>query len=320
MDKNHILYFVFITVILFSLIIDMGFFSQKNHKVSIRSAALQTIFWVAVAFCFMVFIGVEKGAQTAIEFLSAYLMEWSLSIDNIFVFIVIFSAFKVKEVHFGRVLLIGILMAIFLRIIFITIGVGLVNEFHWMLYIFGVFLVYTAYKMFTATEDEEFKPEDSRFYRILKKYLPLTHEDGNGKFIIRENGKPLYTSLFVVVVLLGVIDILFALDSLPAVLGISRNSIVVYSSNIFAVLGLRSLFFLLRTAVSQFDYLQQGISIVLFFIGIKMLAAHWIDQIADKNTQVFVSLAVIVCCIGGSIWYSVYHKKKGTPDDIVSDK
>ena len=208
-------------------------------------------------------------------------------------------------------------MAIVLRIIFITIGVSLVNEFQWVLYFFGAFLVYTAYKMFTATEDQEFKPEESKFYKLLKKYLPLTHHDGGGKFIIKENGKPVYTTLFVVVVLLGAIDVLFAIDSLPAVIGISRNSIVVYSSNIFAVLGLRSLFFLLRTAISQFDYLQQGISFVLFFIGFKMIAEHWINQILSKNTQVLISLAVIVTCIGGSIWYSIYHKKKGTPEDLI---
>jgi tellurite resistance protein TerC len=317
MDKSQIVYGVFGVVMLVSLIIDLGFFSQKNHVISLRSAAIQTIFWVAIAMGFLVFIGIEEGSQTAIEFLSAYLMEWSLSVDNIFVFIIIFSAFKVKEIHYGRVLLIGILMAIVLRIIFITIGVSLVNEFHWVLYFFGAFLVYTAYKMFTATDDQEFKPEDSKFYKFLKKYLPLTNHDGDGKFLIKENGKPVYTTLFVVVVLLGAIDVLFAIDSLPAVIGISRNSIVVYSSNIFAVLGLRSLFFLLRTAISQFDYLQQGISFVLFFIGFKMIAEHWINQLLSKNTQVLISLAVIVTCIGGSIWYSIYHKKKGTPEDII---
>jgi len=317
---NQMVYAVFVIVILLSLAIDLGFFSQKNHVVSMRAAVLQTVFWVSIAMTFLIFIGYEEGGQTAIEFFSAYLMEWSLSVDNIFVFIIIFSAFKVKEIHYGRVLLIGILMAIVLRIIFITIGVSLVNEFHWVLYFFGIFLVYTAYKMFKATEDEEFKPEDSKFYRFLKKYLPLTHHDGDGRYIVRENGKPVYTTLFVVVVLLGAVDILFALDSLPAVIGISRNSIVVYSSNIFAVLGLRSLFFLLRSAISKFDYLQQGISFVLFFIGFKMIAEHWIDKVVNKNTQVFISLAVIVSCIGGSILYSVYHKKEGTPEDIKSEK
>jgi tellurite resistance protein TerC len=316
MDKFQVIYLVFGLVVLLSLIIDLGIFSRKNHSVSIQSAALQTVFWVLIAMGFMVFIWFECGRQTAIEYLSAYLMEWSLSIDNVFVFIIIFSAFKVNEIHYGRVLLIGILMAIFLRLVFITVGVSLVNEFHWILYVFGLFLVYTSFKMFTATDDKEFKPQESKVYKFLNKYLPLVNHDGNGRFIIREKGKPIYTTLFVVVILLGAIDFLFALDSLPVVLGISRSRIVVYSSNIFAVLGLRSLFFLLRSAISKFDYLQQGISFVLFFIGIKMLAEHWINIWLEKQTQVYLSLLIIVICILGSILYSVKHKKKGTPKDI----
>lgn len=315
MDKSLLIYLVFGFVVILSLVIDLGLFSQKKHVVSIRSAALQTIFWVSIAIAFMFFLWFENGRQTALEFFSAYLMEWSLSIDNIFVFIIIFSAFKVNPIHYGRVLLVGILMAIILRLTFITIGISLVNEFHWILYLFGLFLVYTAYKMFTATEDEEFNPMDSKLYRFLKKFLPLVNHDGDGKYIIRENGKPFYTTLFVVVVLLGAIDFLFALDSLPAVLGISRHKMVVYSSNVFAVLGLRSLFFLLRSAISKFDYLQQGISFVLFFIGFKMLAEDWIDSFIEKQTQVYLSLAVIVCCIFGSILFSIFYKKKGTPPD-----
>ena len=243
-------------------------------------------------------------------------MEWSLSIDNIFVFILIFSAFNVNEKYYGRVLLIGILMAIIFRVIFITVGVALVDRFFWILYIFGVFLLYTGYKMFTATDDEEFKPQESKIYLFLKKFLPLVPHDGDGKYIIRENGKPVYTSLFVVVVLLAAIDLVFALDSIPAVMGISRDKLVIYTSNTFAVLGLRSLFFLLRGAVSKFDYLQQGIAIVLIFIGIKMLAEHWINLWIDKNTQVFISLGMILLCISSSIVYSIFNSKKGVPPDV----
>jgi tellurite resistance protein TerC len=243
-------------------------------------------------------------------------MEWSLSIDNIFVFILIFSAFSVKEKHYGRVLLIGILMAIVFRVIFITVGVALVDKFHWILYVFGVFLLYTGYKMFTASHDEEFKPQESKIYRFMKRFLPLVPHDGGGKYMIRENGKPAYTTLFVVVIMLAAIDLVFALDSIPAVMGISRDKLVIYTSNIFAVLGLRSLFFLLRGAVSKFDYLQQGIAIVLAFIGIKMLAEHWINQWVDKSVQVFISLGVITVCITGSIFYSMFMKKKGVPEDF----
>jgi tellurite resistance protein TerC len=303
-------------VIFLALILDLGLLSKKNQVVSLKSALIQTIFWVALAMGFFVFMWIERDSKVALEYLSAYLMEWSLSIDNIFVFILTFSSFNVKEQYYGRVLLIGILMAILFRVIFITVGVALVDRFHWVLYVFGVFLLYTGYHMFTSTEDEEFDPHDTKVYRFLKKYLPLASHDGNGKYIINENGKTMYSTLFVVVVLLAFIDLVFALDSIPAVMGISRDKMVIYTSNIFAVLGLRSLFFLLRGAVSKFDYLQQGIAIVLVFIGVKMLAEHWINQWIDKGTQVLLSLAIILVCITGSIFYSIYHQKKGSPKDV----
>ncbi|MDO9376817.1 MAG: TerC/Alx family metal homeostasis membrane protein [Ferruginibacter sp.] len=317
MDSTQMMYLVFGIIIVFALVLDLGLLSKKNTIVSLKSALKQTFFWVLLALAFFVYMWYEKGEVIALQYLSAYLMEWSLSIDNIFVFILIFSAFGVKPIYYGRVLLIGILMAIVFRIIFITVGVALVDRFHWILYIFGVFLLYTGYKMFTSNEDEEFNPQESKIYIFLKKLLPLTNSDGEGKYVIRENGNKKYTSLFVVVVLLAGIDLVFALDSIPAVMGISRDKLVIYTSNIFAVLGLRSLFFLLRGAVSKFDYLQQGIAIVLIFIGVKMLAEHWINQWMDKNIQVLLSLAIIMLCIGGSIFYSMYISKKGVPEDVV---
>ncbi len=319
MTPDQIVYTVFGIVVVLALVADLGLLSKKNTTVTIKTALQQTIFWVSLALAFFVFVWWEEDQKTALEYISAYLMEWSLSIDNIFVFILIFTAFKVKEKHYGRVLLIGILMAIIFRILFITVGVTLVEKFEWLLYIFGAFLLYTGYKMFTANEDEQFDPHESKIYKFMKKYLPLTNHDGDGKFKIKENGKPVYTTLFVVVVLLAAIDLVFALDSIPAVMGISRNKLVIYTSNTFAVLGLRSLFFLLRGAVSKFDYLQQGIAIVLIFIGIKMLGEHYISDWIDKSTQVFISLSVIVVCIAGSIFYSIFMQKKGTPKDVIDD-
>ena len=315
MDNSQLIYLVFGIIVLAALVFDLGLLSKKNKAITTQTALIQTAFWVAIALGFFTFLWIEEGRKPALEYLSAYLMEWSLSIDNIFVFIIIFSAFKVREKFYGRVLLIGILMAIFLRIIFITVGVTLVNQFHWLLYGFGLFLLFTGYKMFTSNEDETFVPQESKIYRLLKKFLPLVAHDGNGKYIVRENGKPVYTTLFVVVVLLGAIDLVFALDSIPAVMGISQDKLIIYSSNTFAVLGLRSLFFLLRGAVSKFDYLQQGIAIVLIFIGVKMLAEHWINHWLSKDIQVLISLSVIVLCISGSILYSISHQKKGTPKD-----
>lgn len=319
MTPDQITYLVFGIVLVLALVFDLGLLSKKDQKITIRQALYQTFFWVGLALAFFVFMWVEKGERLALEYLSGYLMEWSLSIDNIFVFILIFSAFSVKEKYFGRVLLIGILMAIIFRVIFITVGVALVEKFHWILYVFGVFLVYTGYKMFTASDNEEFDPHDSKIYRFMKKILPLVPHDGNGRYRYMENGKPVYTTLFVVVIMLAAIDLVFALDSIPAVMGISRDKLVIYTSNIFAVLGLRSLFFLLRGAVSKFDYLQQGIAIVLVFIGIKMLAEKWINQWLAKEIQVFISLGVIMVCISGSIFYSIFMKKKGVPADVSDE-
>ncbi|HQV59973.1 MAG: TerC/Alx family metal homeostasis membrane protein [Chitinophagaceae bacterium] len=319
MTADQITYLVFGIVLVFALVFDLGLLSKKGQKVTIRQALYQTFFWVGLALAFFVFVWIEKGQGLALEYLSAYLMEWSLSIDNIFVFILIFSAFSVKEKHFGRVLLIGILMAIIFRVIFITVGVALVERFHWILYVFGAFLVYTGYKMFTATDDEEFDPQGSKIFLFIKKFLPLAPHDGNGKFVVKENGKSVYTTLFVVVIMLAAIDLVFALDSIPAVMGISRDRLVIYTSNIFAVLGLRSLFFLLRGAVTKFDYLQQGIAIVLVFIGVKMLTEHWINQWVSKQIQVFISLGVIMICITGSIFYSIFINKRGVPPEVKDD-
>jgi tellurite resistance protein TerC len=311
MTTDQLVYLVFGVVILIALMLDLGFLSKKNAIISIKDALRQTFLWVLLALAFFVFMWVEEGQKLGFEYLSGYLMEWSLSIDNIFVFILIFNAFKVKEKHIPRVLLIGILAAILFRIIFITVGVALVAKFAWVLYIFGVFLVYTGYTMFTAGEEDSFDPHSSKVYIFLKKFLPIGNTDGEGRFVIRDhNNKPLYTSLFVVVVLLAAIDIVFALDSIPAVMGISRSSLVIYTSNIFAILGLRSLFFLLRGAVNQFEHLQQGIAIVLIFIGAKMLGEHYINNWLDKNTQVLISLMVIIFCISGSIAYSIFTSKK----------
>ncbi|HSF88933.1 MAG TPA: TerC/Alx family metal homeostasis membrane protein [Saprospiraceae bacterium] len=319
MNPDQITFVVFGILLVLALTFDLGLLSKKNQIITIRQALYQTFFWVALALGFFVFMWIENGQIIAFEYISAYLMEWSLSIDNIFVFILIFTSFSVKAKHIPRVLLIGIMMAIVFRVIFITVGVALVDRFGWILYLFGAFLVYTGYKMFTSSEDEEFDPHDTKLFKYLNKVLPLAKHDGDGKFSVIENGKKLYTSLFVVVIMLAAIDLVFALDSIPAVMGISRDKMVIYTSNIFAVLGLRSLFFLLRGAVSKFDYLQQGIAIVLVFIGIKMLAEHWISQWIDKQTMVFISLGVILVCISGSIFYSIFITKKGVPEDIKDE-
>ncbi|MBS1921204.1 MAG: TerC/Alx family metal homeostasis membrane protein [Bacteroidetes bacterium] len=305
MTAQQITYFVFGSVLILALAFDLGLLSKKDKVISIRQALYQTFFWVLLAMSFFVFIWLEDGETLAFQYLSGYLMEWSLSIDNIFVFILIFSSFAVKEKYYGQVLLIGILMAIIFRVIFITVGVALVNKFEWVLYIFGAFLVYTGIKMFSVKEEQEFDPHKSKIYKFLNRFLPLVPHDGNGRYIIREHKKPAYTTLFVVVVMLALTDLVFAFDSIPAVMGISRDKMVIYTSNIFAVLGLRSMFFLLRGAVNKFGHLQQGIAIVLVFVGLKMLA-----EIFHFNVPIYISLMVIVICIGGSIIYSLQDAAK----------
>jgi tellurite resistance protein TerC len=318
MYKTQVIYLVFSAVIIIALIFDLGLLSKKNAVISIKNALIQTAFWVLLSLAFCGFIWIENeggnGKADAMQYISAYLLEWSLSIDNIFVFIIIFSFFKVKEKNYSRVLLLGILMAIIFRILFIALGSTLVARFDWVMYIFGVFLLYTGIKMFSSSEEEEFNPEENWAFKFMRKFMRTTDEEPHGKFIIKRNNKVYFTKLSMVVVMLGLIDIVFALDSIPAVFSIIPDpdkKLLIYSSNIFAVLGLRSLFFLLRGAASKFDYLQQGIAVVLVFIGIKMLVEKWV------HLPVWVSLLVIVFCITSSIFYSIYHKRKGAPEDEI---
>jgi len=300
MTTDQIAYLVFGIVILVALVLDLGLLSKSSAEISMRKALVQTGFWVALAFSFFVFLWWFEGSEIAVEYISAYLMEWSLSIDNIFVFILIFGFFNIRKDHIARALLVGILMAIVFRIIFITVGVALVAQFGWILYVFGAFLVYTGIKIFTVKQDEEFDPAGNPVYKFLNRFFPIIHEDVGGKLWVRRNGKRFYTDMFVVIIMLATTDIIFALDSIPAVFAISQHKLVIYTSNIFAVLGLRSLFFLLRGAVKKFEYLQQGIAIVLIFIGGKMLAEYF-----HKKVPVYISLMVIVTCLVGSIVYSL---------------
>lgn len=300
MTAEQITYVTFGALLVLALVFDLGLLSKKTSHITIKKALWQTIFWVSLALMFFGFMWWENGRTLALEYLSAYLMEWSLSIDNIFVFILLFSFFGVKEQYYARVLLIGILMAIVFRMAFIAVGIELVKQFEWILYIFGGILVYTGITMFKAKHDEMIDINENKVYRMLKRMLPLVPDDGEGKWVVRRNNKRYYTSLFVVVIMLATTDIVFALDSIPAVFAISQEPLVIYTSNIFAVLGLRSLFFLLKGASNKFAHLQQGIAIILVFIGCKMLAV-----MLGVHVPVYVSLLVIVTCITASIVYSI---------------
>ena len=300
MGPSQVTYLTFGIVLVLAIVFDLGLLSKKGAVISIRKALFQTAFWVGLAMAFFGFLWYENGHKMALEYFSAYLMEWSLSVDNIFVFILIFSFFGVKPAYYARVLLIGILMAILLRIVFITVGIAAVTRFHWLLYCFGGVLIYTGMSMFFTKQEDEMDVEDNRVYKFLRRLLPLTGNDGGGRMSVVVDGKKRWTTLFVVVVLLATTDIVFAVDSIPAVFGITQERLVIYTSNIFAVLGLRSLFFLLRGAVDRFAHLQQGIAVVLVFVGLKMLAEFF-----GVYLPVYVSLLVILVCIAGSIGYSV---------------
>ncbi len=315
MTPDQISYLTFVILIIGALIFDLGLLSKRNTTISIKKALWQTIFWVLLSLAFCTFLWFEKSPMVATKYFTAYLMEWSLSIDNIFVFILIFSYFRVKESDSARALLIGILLAIVFRILFIALGIELIERVHAILYFFGAFLIWTGYKLFFQKNDAEFDPGKTKIYRFMKKVLRLSETEPNGRYFVEHNGKIFFTNLAVVVLMLGGVDIAFALDSIPTVVSLVREDanvpftaddiLVIYSSNIFAVLGLRSLFFLLRGAVDKFDFLQQGIAIVLVFIGVKMLIEFF-----DIRISIFVSLGVIVACLTGSILYSINHNRK----------
>ncbi len=306
MNATEWTYLIFGIVLVAAVVFDLGLLSKHSKAISIKQAFYQTLFWVGLGFGFFLFVWFEDGQTIALEYISAYLMEWGLSIDNIFVFILIFSYFGIPEQHSNRVLLLGILLAIILRVVFITAGIVLVERFFWILYIFGGLLVFTGLKMFFVNSSEkEFHPESNVVYNLLKKIVPLTHENTNGKFTKIINGKRHFTMFFVVLVMLATTDVVFALDSIPAVFAITQTKMVIYTSNIFAVLGLRSLFFLLRGAVGKFQYLKEGIAIVLVFIGAKMLVEYF-----DIHIPIWMSLLVIVSCLSGSVLYSVYINNK----------
>ena len=305
MNSTEWTYVVFGIVITIALIFDLGLLSKRSRTVSIRQAFFQTVFWVGLGLGFFLFVWYEDGETKALEYISAYLMEWSLSVDNIFVFILIFSYFGIDDKHSNRVLLLGILIAIILRVIFITVGIAMVQRFSWLLYIFGGFLVYTGIRMFLINSEKEFDPEKNVVYKFLKKIVPLTRDNSRGKFTKIINGKKHFTMLFVVMILLATTDIVFALDSIPAVFAITQTKLVIYTSNIFAVLGLRSLFFLLKGAVDKFRYLKEGIAIVLVFVGVKMLIDY-----SDIHLPIWISLLVIVGCISSSILFSMYTTQK----------
>ncbi len=306
-QEEVILFGIFAVIIVLFLVLDLGLFHKQARKISTRSALYQSIFWVVVSTLFGVFILVydESGTEGAVQYFSAYLTEYALSVDNIFVILLILKYFKVNEAYYHKILFWGILGAIVFRGVFIFVGTYLIEQFHEILYIFGVFLVYSGIRIYFDDGDEKIEPEKNAVLKFCRKYLPMTYHDHGGSFVIREQGKLLFTPLFLVIVLIETTDLIFAVDSIPAAFAITQNPFLIYTSNIFAVMGLRAMFFLLAGIIDKFYLLQKGLSVILFFIGAKMLLDIWHIEV-----NVYLSFTVIIATLTLSILFSVLIPRK----------
>jgi len=288
------------------LALDLGVFHKHTHKIPVKEAIMWSCMWIFLALLFDLFIYLDKdfGKIKALEFLTAYVIEYSLSVDNIFVFILIFSYFAVNDQYQHKILFWGILGALILRGIFIFTGVALINRFHWIVIIFGSFLVYTGIKMLFQQESEV-DPEKNSVVKIFRRFLPVTESLHGDKLIIVQNRKLYATPLFLVLLIIESSDLLFAVDSIPAVLAISKSTFIVYTSNIFAILGLRSLYFAISGIMGYFRFLKVGLAFVLTFVGLKMLASFMHFEIS-----IIVSLGIIISILLISILASVFIKRE----------
>lgn len=289
MKKNALMtvWILFLTAIFIFLALDLGVFNKNPHIISSKEASSWTLLWVTLSFLFsgIIFLLYKheyianptelKPQQAVIKYITGYLIELSLSIDNIFVIAIIFSSFKIPQKYQHRVLFWGILGAIFFRGLMIFLGVALINKFSWMTYIFGGFLIFTAMKMLFTKEEDDFDPKESKVYKIVGKLFPIKSEINGQKFFIRENGINYVTPLFIALIVIELMDVLFALDSVPAILAITSDPFLVFSSNIFAILGLRSMYFFLANMLEKFSYLEYSLIAILTFVGIKMLLVHY---------------------------------------------
>lgn len=289
--------------IIIMLALDLGVFNKKDHEISIKEALGFSAMWIALALIFNVGVYYFMGHEQAMAFLTGYVIEKSLSVDNIFVFVMIFSYFKVAPKYQHKVLFWGILGAIIMRAFFIFTGVALLEKFSFMIYIFGAFLIYTGLKMGLSKEEAEVHPENNILIRWLRLLMPVTKDYRDGKFFVSENGVLHATPLLAVILIVESTDLLFAVDSIPAILAISRDTFIIYTSNIFAILGLRALYFAVAAMMSMFTYLKHALSVILVFVGVKMCIAHW------YHIPVGVSLTVVLGILILAVLFSVYKNR-----------
>lgn len=303
MENSIALWVGFNAFVLLMLALDLGVFHRKSHEVKFKEAITWSAVWIALALIFNVGVWHYFGEVKAIEFLTGYLVEKSLSVDNIFVFVLIFSAFQVPAQYQHRVLFWGVLGALIMRAIFIFAGISLITKFHWIIYVFGAFLIYTGYKI-ARDEGTKINISESPVLKFIRKYIPVTNEFAGPKFLIKQNSKWHATPLLLVLVLVETTDLIFAVDSIPAILAITSDPFIVYTSNVFAILGLRSLYFALAGSLKYFSYLHYGLAAILVFVGIKMLVSDF------YKFDPFVSLGIIALILLLSISASFIWKKK----------
>ncbi len=296
---NPTLWAIFAALVVGMLAADLGVFRRSTSEMSFREALVRSVGWILLAALFNAGIYVTVGSQEGFEFTAGYLLEEALSVDNLFVFVLIFSAFRVPTAYQHRVLFWGIVGAVVLRGLFIGVGTALVQRFNWVMIVFGVLLLYTAWKLFRGEGDGEAPVDQNPVFRLFKRAVPAVSELRGNRFVVSEGGKWLATPLLAVLVLVETSDVLFALDSIPAVFGVTKDPFIVYTSNIFAILGLRSLYFLLAAVMNKFAYLKTGLAVILAFVGGKMVVHDWV------HVPTGISLLVIALVLGATVAISV---------------
>ena len=302
---NGLMYWAgFATIIMIMLALDLGVFNRKAHRIETREALLTSLLWIAVSLVFNAVVFYGLGTDKGLEFLTGYLIEKSLSVDNIFVFVVIFSYFHTPAELQHKVLFWGIIGALVMRGILIAVGTILIHEFEWIVYVFGAFLVYTAFKL--ASQDESgLHPEKNPVVNLFRKIMPVTKEYAGAKFLARVSGKLVATPLVIVLIVVETTDLVFALDSIPAIFAVTTDPFIVYTSNVFAILGLRALYFLLAGLMGMFRFLKIGLSLVLGFVGVKMIISA-----LDIKIPIAVSLGVITVILTASIVASLLANRR----------
>ena len=298
-------FFAFIFVM---LALDLGVFHKKNHEITLKEAGIWTAVWVGLAGCMAVFVYFRMGSTHALEFVTGYVLEEALSVDNIFVFILLFKTFGIPRTLQHRVLFWGILGALVMRITFILAGGAFVQRFEWAMYVFGAILVYTGGKIMFGKDEEE-RPQDNPVVKFMGRLIPSTKTLRDGKFFVREGGKLLATPLFTTLIAVEISDVIFAVDSIPAIFAVTTDPFIVFTSNICAIMGLRSMYFLLAAVIERFHYLQLGLSVVLIFIGGKLIAHKYV------HVPIYVSLGVILVVLAGAIVFSIM-KPPVVPEEL----